>query len=347
MTKTVSIIIPTYNSARTLEKCLDSIAAQDYPAEQMEIIVADAGSLDKTLEIAKSVKKIYCKIVSNKLKTGEAGKAAALRYARYEIVALIDSDNILPDSGWLSMMMEPFSDPEIVASEPIEYTWRPEDGYITRYCALLGMNDPLCLFLGNYDRLSQLTRTWTEMPVHIQDKGNYLKVRLNERKIPTIGANGFCIRRQVLFEVMRDRAGDLKDYLFDIDVIYELLVSLTPEKVQIAKVKTGIIHLFCGSVLDFIRKQRRRIKDFTYFGSTDIRTYPWNSLDKWRILKFVSYCVIGVPLILQALRGYFRRPDNAWIFHPLACWITLWVYGAGAIAGKLAPAAMDRQGWKQ
>jgi len=54
-------------------------------------------------------------------------------------------------------MTEPFQDREIAGVEPLHYTYRKEDGYITRYSAMLGMNDPLCLFLGNYDRMCMVT----------------------------------------------------------------------------------------------------------------------------------------------------------------------------------------------
>lgn len=46
----VSIIIPTYNSAKTLEICLQAIKAQSY--QNIEIIVVDNNSLDETKEIA-------------------------------------------------------------------------------------------------------------------------------------------------------------------------------------------------------------------------------------------------------------------------------------------------------
>jgi glycosyltransferase involved in cell wall biosynthesis len=43
---TVSIVVPTYNQARYLPVCLDSLWFQDYPA--LEIVVVDDGSPDET-----------------------------------------------------------------------------------------------------------------------------------------------------------------------------------------------------------------------------------------------------------------------------------------------------------
>lgn len=86
----VSILIPTLNAGRVLEGCLQSIANQDYPKELVEIIIADGGSTDKTLEIAR---KYTNKIYPNPLKTGEAGKAEALKHASCDIIAFVDSVN--------------------------------------------------------------------------------------------------------------------------------------------------------------------------------------------------------------------------------------------------------------
>jgi len=336
----ISVLIPTLNAASVLESCLKSIVDQDYPKEKLEIIIADGGSTDKTLEIAK---KYGAKIYKNPLKTGEAGKAVALKKAKNELVALIDSDNILPNKNWFKKMIEPFSDPEIIGSEPWEFSYRKQDGFIDRYCALLGMNDPLCLFLGNYDKKSILTGKWTGLPVEEEDKGNWLKVTLKPGAIPTIGANGTLFRRSDLIRGQTSQG--IGDYLFDIDIIAQLA---TKKPVKFAKVKTGITHLYCGNDIGkFIRKQKRRIKDYLYYQKIGARKYPWQQQNKLGLLKFGLSCITILPLICQTLKGYLEKPDSAWFFHLLACWVTLWVYTTGRIWGFLHVKEMSRKKWKQ
>src|SRR3989338_7886668 len=343
--KTISIIIPTLNSAKTLKGCLESIVMQDYPKETIEIIIADGGSSDGTLDIIKSINLtniMNFKVVSNKLKTGEAGKAIGFKHVKNDIIVFIDSDNILPNKDWLKRMVAPFEDNEIVASEPIEYTYRTTDSYITRYCALLGMNDPLCLFLGNYDRYCTLTGRWTEMPHKEEDKGGYLKIELDKMRLPTIGANGFLIRRSVLEKC------DIGDYLFDIDIIYELLSrSNLTDGIYFAKVKTGIIHIFSGDVKTFARKQRRRVRDYLYYNKLGVRKYPWQSISKIKLLKFILSCLIFMPLLIQSLKGYVKKPDSAWFFHPVACWITFLEYGFGRVGGFWGIRECKMDGWSQ
>jgi glycosyltransferase involved in cell wall biosynthesis len=46
----VSIILPVRNEEQYIVNCLDSIAAQDYPHHQMEILVVDGLSTDSTVQ---------------------------------------------------------------------------------------------------------------------------------------------------------------------------------------------------------------------------------------------------------------------------------------------------------
>ncbi len=329
----LSIIIPTYNSERCLKSCLESIKNQDYPQGKIEIIIADGGSKDRTVDIAKIYTK---KIFQNTLKTGEAGKAVGFQNAKNEILVFIDSDNLLEGKDWLQKMVGPFQNKDIVGTEPLYYSYRKKDSYINRYSALMGMNDPICFFYKNYDRYNVLTKRWTGLRVTQQDKGGYILVELNEKNIPTIGANGFFIRRKALQMVFRG------NYLFDIDIIYKLILL---KQNTFAKVKVGIIHLFCNDISTFIRKQRRRINDYFYYQSNNMRAYPWKN--QKGLFSFIFSTVLIVPLLYQAIKGFLRKRDVAWFFHPLACWITLMVYASGFMKAKFNKSKVERKNWRQ
>ena len=60
----VSIIVAAYNSEQTIEECLKSILALDYPEGSIEVIVMDGGSKDDTVQIAE---KFPVKVVSIRL----------------------------------------------------------------------------------------------------------------------------------------------------------------------------------------------------------------------------------------------------------------------------------------
>lgn len=304
--------MPTYNSERTLALCLESIARQDYPGERIEIIIADGGSSDRTLEIAKKFK--VNKILDNPLRTGEAGKAVGVKEARNEIIALIDSDNILPDKTWLREMTEPFEDAEIVGSETMRFHFVANDTLINRYCALTGVNDPVCTFVGNYPYLNYITNKWTEVKYVSEEKRNYLNVRFL-KAAPAGGANGFLIRKKVLLPIINNG-----DYLFDVDVFHTLFSN---GKNHLAKVDVGIIHDYCNNASMFIKKQRRRVKDYLFYQK--LRDYPWKN-NYPGLLKFVVFTVLLFPLVLQAMIGNLRKKDGAWLFHVPACYITLIIY---------------------
>ena len=86
----VSIIIPTYNSMNTLAKCLQSIKNQS--CDDIEVIVVDRGSTDKTIEIAKSFAVKFF-VVANKERSGQINYGVS--QARGKYIYRVDSDFIL------------------------------------------------------------------------------------------------------------------------------------------------------------------------------------------------------------------------------------------------------------
>jgi S1-C subfamily serine protease/glycosyltransferase involved in cell wall biosynthesis len=97
----LSIIIPTLNEEKYLPLLLGQIKKQNFK-EDYEIIVADAGSRDKTVEIARS---FGCKIVSGGLPP--KGRNEGAKIAKGEIFLFLDADNIyLPDNFLTNLLNE-------------------------------------------------------------------------------------------------------------------------------------------------------------------------------------------------------------------------------------------------
>jgi glycosyltransferase involved in cell wall biosynthesis len=335
----VSFIIPTLNCEKVLSLCLDSIVSQDYPPNSIQIIIIDGGSTDSTIKIAKKHK---CQILSNPLKTAEAGKAVGVKKATGKYMALIDSDNILPDQNWLKKMLFPLEKNSIiVGSEPWQYTYRQSGGFVERYSALTGVNDPFTLTTGNYDRLGYLHKNWTGLKIPIENFADYQIATLKYNQLlPTIGANGTIFRRDFLKRYFHG------DYFFDIDIISSSL-DINHPSLLFAKVKVGIIHTFCeSSISKFYRKQVRRATDLYTYQS--LRKYSLVKNNSWQTLKFILYVSLIIPMLYDTVRGFVKKPDSAWLFHPLACVLTLYAYGINTIKyrlGLLKP--LNRQQWQQ
>jgi len=59
----ISIVTCTYNGERVIEDYFKYIFSQDYPKNKIELIVADGGSSDRTLDIIEKYRKKYPKII--------------------------------------------------------------------------------------------------------------------------------------------------------------------------------------------------------------------------------------------------------------------------------------------
>jgi len=85
----VSIIIPTYNSSRTIGQCLESVRRQTY--KNIETIVCDNFSEDDTVDIARR----YLPRVLFKGRERAAQKNFGAKHANGDILYFIDSDFVL------------------------------------------------------------------------------------------------------------------------------------------------------------------------------------------------------------------------------------------------------------
>lgn len=122
----VSFCIPTLNNENTIEECLSSIANQDYPS--IEIIVVDGYSKDKTVEIAKNYTD---KIIFDSGPLGSA-RQTGVEMATGKILALFDSDIIIPHKNWLRNAVECFNYDDRVSTVWPENIAPPDGGLVVR-----------------------------------------------------------------------------------------------------------------------------------------------------------------------------------------------------------------------
>ncbi len=86
----ISVIIPTYNRADTIERAVDSVLAQTWP--DIETIVVDDGSKDQTLKVLEKYgDKI--RVIAQKNQGPSAARNNGIRAARGEVISFLDSDD--------------------------------------------------------------------------------------------------------------------------------------------------------------------------------------------------------------------------------------------------------------
>ncbi len=93
MSNFVSIIIPCRNEEKYIHRCLDSIIANDYPTDQIEVFVIEGRSTDRTPEICSAYAKKYpfIKLLDNPGKMQTLGTNIGLKKANGDIIIRMDA----------------------------------------------------------------------------------------------------------------------------------------------------------------------------------------------------------------------------------------------------------------
>lgn len=124
----VSIVIPAFNEARVIGKCLESLTRMEFPRQQFEVILVDNGSKDTTIHIAETFSDRLNLTILQKYGV----KISALRNlgansAHGTILAFLDADCI-PPATWLTdiLALAPSDGVGVVGAHyvlPEESTW--------------------------------------------------------------------------------------------------------------------------------------------------------------------------------------------------------------------------------
>lgn len=322
---TISVVIATHNSSRTIRRCLQSIRIQQYPQERIEIIIADGASTDQTREISSGYNVRWVAVDPSK-QSAEYNKATGVSHAKNEILAMIDHDNILPHDLWLQNMVQPFLEQkDVVGVETLRYHYDPTTSLLDRYFALFGAGDPLVWYMGKADRLSYIYDIYNASGP-VKDCGGYYTVQFTPKTMTTIGANGFLVRRKTLMENAQTAPG----MYFDMDVNMDLIKKGFD---TYAFVKDSILHLTgYGNIWNFLRRRVLFLSQYRFGKNAEnqknVRRFgAISGVGVIRLIWAIIVSSTGIIPLYDSIRGSRKIRDHAWFIHPFLCLCFVLIYG--------------------
>ncbi|MEA2375183.1 MAG: hypothetical protein QOD53_1646 [Thermoleophilaceae bacterium] len=117
------MIVPVRNGQATLDACIDSLLALDYPRERLELIVVDNASTDDTPDILRR-RDGAVRAVREPTRGAGAARNAGLRAAGGEVIAFTDADCVV-DPGWLDHLVTAIGSREDLVAGGVVRAARP------------------------------------------------------------------------------------------------------------------------------------------------------------------------------------------------------------------------------
>lgn len=89
----LSVIVPIYNEEKYIAKCIDSMLEQDYPKDNLEIILADGISMDRTREIVAeyTTKYPFIRLIDNPNRIAPWAMNIGIREAKGDVIMRLDA----------------------------------------------------------------------------------------------------------------------------------------------------------------------------------------------------------------------------------------------------------------
>lgn len=94
---TISLIVPCRNEEIYIDRCLNSVIEQDYPMDNLEVLVVDGMSKDKTLQIVENYREklLSIKILKNPKKTTPYAFNLGINYSKADIIMIMSAHSTL------------------------------------------------------------------------------------------------------------------------------------------------------------------------------------------------------------------------------------------------------------
>jgi glycosyltransferase involved in cell wall biosynthesis len=110
----VSVIVPVRNGRAHLEQLVEALAAQSVPLSELELVVADDGSTDGSLEWLRDVEGSWVRVTDGPRLNSYAARNRAVHVSRAQVLAFCDADCV-PVADWLERGLAALEVDDIVA----------------------------------------------------------------------------------------------------------------------------------------------------------------------------------------------------------------------------------------
>lgn len=323
----ISILTMSFNpEIKLFKEFLERIRMQDYPRAKIEHLIMDGGSTNGAVELAI---KYGVRIHSDPKLKDEISKRQSmlLHRAKNDILIWLETDNLFIDKFALEKFVLPFiENDDLVGSYSFHYHYNSDLPLLDRYCGLMGLSDPVVHYLGKADR-----RPWFEKRANypkVERRKTYDIIEFDKENLPTVGDNGFLVRRLTLL-----KARTSPKYFFHTDVFFDL-IGKGHDKYA-AVYDTSVEHVIRSNPLKLIRRRIEYMERDAAPGMLKNRRYqifdPKKKKDKLNLILFVIFTITLVQPLLVSARGYVKIRDMAWFLHPLMCYLFLIYYGRSRV----------------
>lgn len=107
----ISVVVPVFNGAATIARCVESLLAVDYPADRYEIICVDNASTDDTASrLSRFLPRV--RILREEVRGAAAARNRGIREASHDVIAFTDADCTV-DSDWLRALATRIGEPGV------------------------------------------------------------------------------------------------------------------------------------------------------------------------------------------------------------------------------------------
>lgn len=339
----ISIIIATFNSARTLPLVINSIHKQIIPKNKLEILIIDGGSTDDTLKIAKNNN---CSIYKNERVEPVNAKLLGYKYAKGGYIVYLDADEVIENPNSLLLKYKLLKiNKEIKAVIGSGYRNPSHAKFLTKYINEFG--DPFSYFIYKLSKNSNYYYPALKklFPV-IKENSEFVIFDFSKNGIDLLhelGAANSMLDRDFLKEEFPN---------LNLNSFAHLFQALISKSKFIGMIKNdAVIHYSTSDLRSYLNKINWRIKNNIYHLSSLGISGFWgrekfhSNRTKIKKYLYIPYAFTFIFPLLDSLQLAISRKEVTYLLHLFltvySAIMILWYYLLKVAGVRMKPRSYD------